>query len=126
MEQQIIIVTCDTQFRDALELVCSGLGHRIETADSVATALRVAARMPVCVVVADVSIQAVGDGVRLARVIHTQNPCARCFLIVDGGSTDVLGSVDNEPWLRFVHKPISMLQFAADVIDAVAKSKVSH
>jgi DNA-binding response OmpR family regulator len=47
MDRQIIIVTRDAQLRDALERVCSGQGYRVETADSVATALEIAVRWPV-------------------------------------------------------------------------------
>ena len=115
----------DSQFRDALKRVCSGQGDRVETADSIATALKIAAQMPVCVAIADVTIQTAGDGVRLARVIHAQNPGAKCFLIVDDGSADIAGSTKNESWLRFIHKPIPMLQFAADLVDAVSESKVA-
>jgi DNA-binding NtrC family response regulator len=125
MQRQIVIVTRDSQFRDALKRVCSGQGDRVETADSIATALKLAAKMPVCVVIADVTIQTAGDGVRLARVIHAQNPDAKCFLIVDDGSADIAGSTKNESWLRFIHKPIPMLQFAADLVDTVSESKVA-
>ncbi|MBT6153484.1 MAG: response regulator [Planctomycetaceae bacterium] len=125
MQRQIVIVTRDSQFRDALKRVCSGQGDRVETADSIATALKIAAQIPVCVTIADVTIQTAGDGVRLARVIHTQNPDVKCFLIVDDGSADIASSARNEPWQRFIHKPISMLQFAADLVDAVSESKVA-
>ena len=119
MERQIIIVTHNAQFRDALERVCSGQGCRVETADSVAVALEIAVRRPVCVIVANASLQVVGDGVGLAKVIHDQNPDAKCFLIVDKESSDVSNSAANEPWLRFVHKPIPMLRFSADLVDVI-------
>jgi DNA-binding NtrC family response regulator len=125
MQRQIVIVTRDAQFRDALKRVCSGQGDRVETADSIATAMKFASRMPVCVVIADVTIQTAGDGVRLARVIHAQNPDVKCFLIVDDGSAEVASSVKSEPWLHFVHKPIPMLQFATNLVDAVSESKVA-
>jgi DNA-binding NtrC family response regulator len=81
--------------------------------------------MPVCVVVADVTIQTAGDGVRLARIFHAQNLDAKCFLIVDDESADIASSAGNEPWLRFIHKPIPMLQFAANLVNAVSESKVA-
>ncbi len=122
MERQIIIVTCDAQFRDAIERVCAGQGRRIETADSIATALKIAVRRPVCVMVADASLQVVGDGVGLAKAIHMQNPDVKCFLVVDKASSDVSNSAVNEPWLRFVHKPIPMLRFSADLVDVINAS----
>jgi|GEM_PF-2504286 DNA-binding NtrC family response regulator len=125
MQRQVVIVTRDSQFRDALKRVCSGQGDPVETADSIATALKIASQMPVCVAIADVTIQTAGDGVRLARVIHAQNLGAKCFLIVDDGSAEIASSVKNEPWQRFVYKPIPMLQFAADLVDAVSESKVA-
>ena len=122
MERQIIIVTRDAQFRDAIERVCSGQGHRVETADSVATALEIAVRRPVCVMVADASLQVVGDGVGLAKAMHEQNPDVKCFLVVDKESSDISNSADNEPWLRFVHKPIPMLRLSADLVDVINES----
>jgi DNA-binding NtrC family response regulator len=123
VNRQIIIANRDTQFRDALKRVCSGRGCRVETSNSVATALEIAGRRRVCILVVDASIQDVGDGVGLAKAIHEQSPDAKCFLIVDRDSTDDSSSADNEPWLRFVHKPISMLRFSADLVDVIAKSK---
>ena len=122
MERQIIIVTRDAQFRDAIERVCSGQGRRIETADSLATALKIAVRMPVCVLVADASLQFVGDGVGLAKAIHMQNPDVKCFLVIDKESSDVSNSADDEPWMRFIHKPIPMLRFSADLVDVIHES----
>ena len=121
MQRQIIIFTGDTQFRDALKRVCSGQGYRIETVDSAESALEIASLVTKCVVIADASGQDEGDGVGLASAIHEQNPAAKCFLVVDEDSPDVLSSVENEPWLRVVYKPIRMLQLSADVIDAIAK-----
>ena len=122
MQEKIIIVTRDAQFRAAIERVCSGQGPRVETADSVATALDIAGHSPVCVMVADASLHDVGDGVGLANTIHQQNPDAKCFLIVDKESSDVSNSADNEPWLRFVQKPIPMLRFSVDLVDVINES----
>jgi DNA-binding NtrC family response regulator len=116
-------VSCDAQIRDALKRVCSGRGCRVETSDSVATALKIADRGLICVMVADATFQVVGDGVGLAKAIHVQNPEVKCFLVVDKESSDVSYSADNEPWLRFIHKPIPMLRFSADLVDVIAKSK---
>ncbi len=121
--QQIIIVTRDAPFRDALRRACSGQGCRVETAETVEIASEIASRRKVCVMIADASIQDEGDGVGLARAIHGQNPASKCFLIVGEESPSVLGAAENEPWLRLVVKPIRMLQFAADVVDAVLESK---
>ncbi len=126
MERQIFIMIRDTHFRIALRRLCCGLGYRVETARSVATALEIASCIPVCLIVADVSVQDVGDGVDLAEAIHEQNPDAKCFLIVDGESSDVLSSAENQPWLRFAHKPFPMLQFAADVVEAIATPRVGR
>ena len=122
MERSIIIVTRDAQFRDAIELVCSGQGHRVETADSVAVALGVAVRKPIFVMVADVSLHVPGDGVELAKVLHDLNPDVQCFLVVDKKSADVATSADSEPWLRFIHKPIPMLRFSADLVEVIHES----
>ena len=124
MERQIIIVASNAQFRSAFKHGCSGLGCRVETVDTVDTALEIAVHRQVCVLVADVSIQDVGDGLGLAKAIHDQNPDAQCFLVVDEEFSDVLSSAENEPWLRFVHKPIPILRFAADVVEAIKESKV--
>ena len=122
MERQIIIVASNAQFRSAFKRGCSGLSCRVETVDTVDAALEIAVHRPVCVLVADVSIQYVGDGLGLAKAIHDQNPDAQCFLVVDEEFSDVLSSEENKPWLRFVHRPVPMLRFAADVVDAIAKS----
>ena len=119
MVRQIILVTGDTQFRDALQRVCSGQGCRVETADCVATALEVAARRPICVMVADVSLQELGDGLGLAKAIHEQDPDAKCFLIVDKEFSDISRLAVNELWLRFVYKPIAMLRFSVDLVDVI-------
>ena len=124
MERQIIIVTGNSQLRDAIKRVCSGQNCRVETADTVATALKIAARTPICVMIADVSIQNVGDGVELAKTFHDHNPDAKCFLIVDEESSDVLSSAENEPWLHFVYKTIPMLRFSVDVVEAIKESKL--
>ena len=120
MRRQIIIATRDTQFRDSLKRVCSGQGCRIETADSVATALEIADHEPVCVMITDLSLQDVGDGVGLANAIHSRNNDATCFLVVDKESSDISSTAEAESWLKFIHKPISMLRFAAAVVDAIA------
>lgn len=125
MEPQIIIVSGDAQFRDALERVCAGHGHRIETADSVTTGLEVAVRHWVSVMVADASLQVGGDGVGLAKAIHDQNPDMKCFLVVEKNSSYVSNSTDNESWLRFVQRPISMLRFTTDVLEAIEQSTES-
>ena len=122
MEQQIIIVTRDVQLRDAVERVCVGQGRRVETADSVVAALEIAVRRPVCVMVADASLHDVGDGVELAKAVHEQNPDVKCFLFIDKESSDVSNSMDNEPWLRFVHTPIPMLRFSADLDRVINES----
>ena len=124
MERQIFIMIRDTHFRIALRRLCCGLGYRVETAVSVTTALEIVFRIPVSLIVSDVSVQDVGDGLELAKTIHEQNPDAKCFLIVDGESSDVLSSTENEPWLRYAHKPFSMLRFAADLVEAIATSRV--
>ena len=113
MERHVFIMIRDTQLRIGLRRACWGQGRRVETADSVATALEIAVRRPVCVMVADASLQVFGDGLGLAEAIHEQNPDVKCFLVVDKESSDVSNSADNEPWLRFVHKPIPMLRFSA-------------
>jgi hypothetical protein len=74
--------------------------------------------------VADASFQDPGDGVGLAKALHERNPDTKCFLIVDRESPNLLRSVEEEPWLCFIHKPIHMLQFASEVVDAIAKSRV--
>jgi DNA-binding NtrC family response regulator len=102
--------------------VCSGQGRRVETADSIATALKIAVRRPVCVMIADAAVQVVGDGVGLAKAVHMQNPNVKCFLIADKNSSDVSNSTVNEPWLRFVHKPIPMLRFSADLVEVINES----
>ena len=79
--------------------------------------------MPVCALVADVSAQDTGDGVGLAKAIHAQNPDSQCMLIVGEESSETLYSARHEPWLRIVPKPISMLQFSADVVDAIEHSQ---
>ncbi len=122
MDRQIIIVSRDAQFRNAFKRGCTCQSCRVETADTVTTALDIAENMPVCVVVAEVSIEEFGDGVGLADALHDQNPEAKCFLIVDEEFSFILSSLENQPWLRFVHKPIPMLRFAADVVDAIEKS----
>ena len=122
MEQQVVIVSRDVQFRDALRRVCAGQDFRVDTTEFVTNALEIAVRSPVCVMVADVSIQEPGDGERLVNSVHEQNPDAKCFLIVDEEAAAVVSSAENEAWLRLIHKPIAMLQFAADVVDAIAKS----
>lgn len=123
MDMQIIIVTRDSQFRVALKRVCSGQGCRIETTDDVAVALEIAARRPVSVMVADATVHDIGDGLGLAQAIRDQNPDAKCFLIVDNGLSDGSSFGENEPWLRLVRKPIQMLQFSADVVETIARSK---
>ena len=124
MDRRIIMMTRDTQLRIALRRACCGLGYRVETTVSVATALEIASRIPVCLTVADVSVQEVGDGVELAEAIHERNPDAKCFLIVNGESSDVVSSVENEPRVRFVYKPFPMLRLAVDLVDAIAKLRV--
>ena len=98
MERQLIIVSRDDQFRTALRRVCSGLGCRVETTRSVETALEIAVRRPVGVVVADISIQEPGDGEGIVKSVHEQNPDAVCFLIIDAESTDVSSLAENERW----------------------------
>jgi DNA-binding NtrC family response regulator len=83
MERRIMIVTGDAQFRAALERACTGPEHRIETADCVETAMQIADRRPVCLMVAEASVHDVGDGMRLAKAIHIKNPDTKCFLVVD-------------------------------------------
>ena len=119
-------MTCDTQLRNALSRICLGQGCRVETAVSLAAALEMAARIPVCLTVADVSAQDVSKGMELAEVIHERNPDAKCFLIVDEEASDVLSSAENESWLCFVHKPIRMLHLLSDVVDAITTSRVGE
>ena len=123
MDRQIIIVTRDDQLRSALQRVCSGQGCRVETADSVETALDIAKRMSVCLMIAEASLQDISNGVDLVKDVHGQNPALQCLMIVDEKSTDHLALMEKETWVRFVRKPISMLQFALDVVDAIKKSK---
>ncbi len=126
MQRQIIIMTRDTQLRNALSRICRGQGCRVETPVSIATALVMAARIPVCLTVADVSAHNVGKAMELAEAIHERNPDAKCFLIVDGESSDTLSSAENESWLCFVHKPIRMLHLLSDVVDAITTSRVGE
>ncbi|MEO2015637.1 MAG: hypothetical protein ABGZ53_14835 [Fuerstiella sp.] len=122
MDRQIIVVTREAHLRDSLVRVCSGQGCSVGTADSVAIGLEIAARGPVCAVVADASLQVVGDGVGLAKAIHKQNPDAQCFLIVKEDPAHDMKSEDSEPWLRFIHTPIPMLRFAAELVDVIHES----
>ena len=126
MQRQIIIMTRDTQLRNALSRICLGQGCRVETPVSIAAALEMASRIPVCLTVADISVQDVGRGMNLAEAIHERNPDAKCFLIVDGESSDVLSSAENESWLSVTHKPIRMLHFLSDVVDAIATASVGE
>jgi DNA-binding NtrC family response regulator len=122
MDPQIILVTRDLHLRDALKRVCSGQSCRVETALSVAAAMEIAARGPVCILVTDASLEATGDGAGLVKTIHEQNAGTKCFLIVDENSSDVLEFTDNEPWLRVIPAPVPMLQFAAKLVDAIHES----
>ena len=122
MEQQILLVTCNAQFRDALKRVCSGQGCRVETADSLAAALEIVGRRPVCVLVTDASLHDVDDGLGLAEAVHKQYSDVKCFLVVGNESSNVSGSASNDPWLRFVHKPIPMLRFSADLVGMIKES----
>ena len=122
MDPQIILATRDLHLRDALIRVCSGQNCRVETAESVAAALKIAARGPVCSLVTDITPMATGDGAELVETIHEQNAGAKCFLIVDEDSSDLLKSTDNKPWLRVIPAPVPMLQFAAELVDAIHES----
>ena len=124
MERQVIIVARDGQIRRALGRICRGRGCRVETVRSLATTMELMARVPIRVLVAEVSAEDAHDGVELAQVVHERNPAANCFLIVNDESSDFLSSPENEPWLHFVHKPFPMLRFASDVMAAIETSQV--
>jgi DNA-binding NtrC family response regulator len=124
MERQVVIVARDAQVRRALGRLCRGRGCRVETVRSLKTTLEITSRIPTGVLVVDVSVQDLDDGVDLARAIHERNPDAKCFLIANRESSDVIESAEDEPWLHVVHKPIPMLRFASDVADAIAKSQM--
>ena len=123
MEQQVIIVTCDAQFRAALQRVCSGGGGRIETTHCIETALEIADRCPVCLMVAEVSLQVAGDGLRLAKTMHKKNPDMKCFLVVDKDDIEVAKSTIDEPWLCFEYRPIRMLRFSVELIDVMKEPR---
>ena len=123
MDRQIIIMTRDDQFRSAMQRVCTSQGCHIETANSVATALEIAKRMSVCLMIAETSLRDISNGMEMVKDVHQQNPALQCLMIVDESLTDHLALLEKENWIHFVRKPISMLQFALDVVDAIKKSK---
>jgi DNA-binding NtrC family response regulator len=122
MDGLIIIVTPESAFGDALELVCSDHGCRVETTATAGVALGLADRMTVYSLIIDASSIGSHVSVELAKTIHKQNPAASCFLIVGNDSADVRTFAEKEPWLQFVQKPLSMLQFSSDVVDAIEKT----
>ena len=123
MERQTLIVAPDAHLRRALGRLCRDQDCRVETVRSVAMAWTIMDRIPIRMLVIDVSVQGEREGVELAHAIHDRNLGASCFLIVSGESSDRVGSTEDKPWLRFYRKPIPMLRFASDVVDAIAKSK---
>jgi DNA-binding NtrC family response regulator len=122
MDGQIIILTPETAFRDALKLVCAGHGCRVETATSIEAALALTDRLPVRALIAETNVQGDHDVVELVKAIQLKWPAVSCFLIVDEEGPEVRDLVEKEPWLRSIQKPISMLQFSADLADAIARS----
>jgi DNA-binding NtrC family response regulator len=123
MEREILIVASDAHLRRALGRLCRDQGCRVEAVRSIAMAWNIMDRIPIRVLIADVSVQNEREGVELAHVIHDRNTGANCFLIVNGESSNFVGSTEDTPWLRFFHKPIPMLRFASDIAEAITKSR---
>ncbi len=121
-DQQIIIVTRDRTFRDALRRTCTDQGCHVESAGSVADARELSTRMPVCVVISDNTLHSPDDGLQLARDIRGDHPDVTCFLIADHDNGEHEDAMKDEAWMRIVRKPIRMLRFSADIVDVVAKS----
>ena len=120
MERQILIVSSDLQFRDALKLVCENQTCQVEAVTSVEDALKIAVQIPICLVIADATVEEIGDGVSLALAFHEYHPQAAFFIIVDEDSLGMVGTVQQKPWVKIVPKPVQMLQFSADVVEAIA------
>jgi DNA-binding NtrC family response regulator len=120
MERQIVIVTPNVQFQVALEIACSNQDLQVVAVSSAAAAMESAARTAVGVVIADVTIGEVGDGVTLVEAIHQQYPNSKCFLIAEQDSLGLVNSIAKQSWVKVFAKPIQMLRFSAAVIDACA------
>ena len=123
MDRQIIIVTRDRAFGEALLRACSGQGCQVRTTNSVSESLMFASESPVSVLIADASIENINDGFDLAKKIRQLASDVIGFLIVDETSTGLAEAVTNESWIRLVEKPVRMLRFSADVVDVIARSQ---
>jgi DNA-binding NtrC family response regulator len=116
VESLILIVACDSQFCNALKRASFDGGLRIETAESLESAMEIGKEQSVCSFIVDVSLLETQAAVSFVNLIHKQSPESTCFLISDKFSSDIVCELKDESWARFVQKPVSILKFSADVV----------
>ena len=122
MLHHILIFTDDNQLREAIRLACCNHGCQVDTATSLDIATGITNNMPVCILIADATVQDDDDGITLAVAMHQRDPTAICFLLVENENSELLHPLKNEPWLTIIPKPVQMLKFAVDIVDAIEKS----
>ena len=86
---RVLVVDDKAAMRDMLELRLGGEGHAVQTAPDLATVDRALAAGEFDLVITDLRMKKVGDGLDVVRKVRTQQPQAEVILMTAFGSDDV-------------------------------------
>ena len=86
---RVLVVDDKAAMRDMLELRLGGQGHAVQTAPDLATVDRALAAGEFDLVITDLRMKKVSDGLDVVRKVRTQQPQAEVILMTAFGSDDV-------------------------------------
>jgi DNA-binding NtrC family response regulator len=117
MENRILVVSGDAQFRRAVEVALVAQGHAVSLASASTEALEVARTTRPHLLVTDLGGDESEDGWSLARRLKREIPRMRC-LLVHPPHVEELPEPEFDPdleagWVCRFPRPFSMVQFAA-------------
>jgi DNA-binding response OmpR family regulator len=125
MDNRILVVSGDGQFRRAVEVALVAQGHAVSLASASVEALEVARTTRPQLLVTDLGGDESEDGWSLARRLRREMPRMRC-LLVHPPHVEELPEPESDPdleagWVCRFPRPFSMVQFAAAADQAMRR-----
>jgi DNA-binding NtrC family response regulator len=129
MDEEVVILSDDTQGRTALGVALADQGYAIHLCGTTTEATTLVASAEVGVLLIDCTSIPVDDGLRLARDCRARHPTLRCLVICNTHSTagdlqasDCLPDLDPaDRWLHILQQPYSMVRFAMKMREIVVR-----
>ncbi len=115
MDERVLVVCGDRQFRRAVEVALASQNYAVDLAQDSAAAGRLAEKTPPLVLITDQQ----ADGLQLARQLRARIPHLRCLSVTDGRAAPNAATDRLAEWVYPFRLPFSMVRFVAVVHDAM-------